>query len=90
MAVEVLNAAMKKRANLSSLGWALAENKGLTAGSDGHRLEWLGNAVTCSEGRDIHSFLDSIRKKKNYIVGQESTLAAKLVSELTIFVKNKI
>ncbi|MBU0666306.1 MAG: PHP domain-containing protein [Nanoarchaeota archaeon] len=89
VAIEVLNAARKRKGNLASYGWAMSAKKSITGGSDGHRLKWLGNAVTCCKAESVEEFLESIRNKKNFVIGKESTVASKFISGLYI-VKNKI
>jgi len=83
-AIEVLNASQNKKGNLASLGWALTMDKPITAGSDGHTLSWLGSAVTVSTASDTSSFLDSVMKKRNIIVGKERSVKEKIWYDLSM------
>ncbi|MAG39115.1 hypothetical protein CMO90_03430 [Candidatus Woesearchaeota archaeon] len=88
-AIESINAIRNRKENLASYGWALSEGKGFTAGSDGHRLNWLGKALTCCKAESVEEFLDSIKKKKNILIGKEMKFPSKLITELTIL-KNRV
>jgi hypothetical protein len=55
--------------------------KGITGGSDGHRISQMGKAVTyaaCKRSRK--AFLDAIKKKKTKVVGKETALIKKVTS----------
>jgi hypothetical protein len=55
--------------------------KGITGGSDGHRVSQMGRVVTyasCKPNRK--AFLDAIKKKKTKVVGKEIDLLRKVTS----------
>lgn len=70
-AAEVLNASNRRYMNKKALKWAVNAKKGFTAGSDAHVLTELGNGLVASKADNIEGFLNSIKKKKNFIIGRE-------------------
>ncbi len=76
--VEVLNTNSLKKMNNKAYQWALGGRKGLIGGSDGHRVRDLGKTLTGVGGKiGIEEFLESIRKKKSFVVGKESGFLTK-------------
>lgn len=70
-AVEVINGEHLRRDNLDAIELRKEFNKGFTGGSDGHSSGELGRVVTCSEGQNAEDFLNSIVKRKNFVIGKE-------------------
>lgn len=70
---EVFNGYNFKDNNEKAKKIAKENNLFLTAGTDGHFLFRLGQAVNCVEKADnAEDFLDQIKKRKNFIIGHES------------------
>lgn len=79
--VEVINAGNLNKWNLKCAVLGFNLQKALTGGSDGHLLSHLGKAVSYAKCRpDRKSFLDSVRKCKNRIVGKEIDILKKMTS----------
>lgn len=70
-AVEVIDSARRKFMNEKALKWAVKRKKAFIGGSDAHTLPELGSAVVASKASTVKGFLDSIKKKKNIVVGKE-------------------
>lgn len=77
-AYEVICSGMGRKSNIAAKESADRFGLGYTGGTDGHMLKEMGNVVTCSEHSDIDGFLDSIRKKENFIIGTEKSTQMKL------------
>ncbi len=75
--MEVICGAMNRRLNKKAESRALELDKGFSGGTDGHTILELGNIVTSSYSHDIDSFLTSLLKKKNYVIGRETSLIPK-------------
>ncbi|NQV09043.1 PHP domain-containing protein [Candidatus Woesearchaeota archaeon] len=73
-AVEVLNGEVNRLRNLNAIELAIKAGKSYTAGSDGHMLIEIGTVVTLSKNNTVEGFLNSIKKKKNLVVGREKNL----------------
>ena len=69
--VEVFNAAQRHFMNKRALKWAVKRKKAFTGGSDAHNLKEFGSAVVASKANSVKEFLDSIKKKKNFVIGKE-------------------
>ena len=79
--IEVINAENLKKWNLRSalLGFNLA--KGITGGSDGHRLPQMGRAVSYAAcGKDRKAFLDAIKGGQTRVIGKETNIIRKVGS----------
>jgi predicted metal-dependent phosphoesterase TrpH len=79
--VEVINSENMNKSNLRSALLGFNLNKGITGGSDGHRVSQMGKVVTyapCKLSRK--AFLDAIKKKKTKVVGKEIDLIHKVTS----------
>lgn len=79
--VEVINAGNLKKWNLKSalLGFNLGQ--AITGGSDGHRLEHMGNAVSyASTPKDRRAFLDAVKSYRSKVVGKEFGMLEKVAS----------
>jgi len=79
-AIEVVNSEMTRKMNVRAILWNLALNKSITGGSDAHTLGEVGNTLTYSDGDDVESFLDRIKKDKSYVIGKETKLRRKILS----------
>lgn len=94
-AIEVINEKMTHRNNLTALGWATALGKPMTAGSDGHRPDNVGAAVTAAKAKTKEEFLDAIKEGVAIVRGtelkmnQRVTAAYYLVAEKAKTRKNK-
>ncbi|MBW3022686.1 PHP domain-containing protein [Candidatus Woesearchaeota archaeon] len=71
-AIEVVTSTQRKISNRRSYALKLLFDKAMTAGSDAHTVYDVGSAVSCAKVKDAKTFLDSIKLKKNIIVGRES------------------
>jgi predicted metal-dependent phosphoesterase TrpH len=79
--VEVINAENMKKSNLRSALLGFNLGKGITGGSDGHRISQMGKVVTytaCKRSRK--AFLDAIKNNKTKVVGKEIDLIHKVTS----------
>jgi predicted metal-dependent phosphoesterase TrpH len=79
--IEVINAENTNKWNLKStvLGFNLA--KGVTGGSDGHRLSQMGKSVTlAASGTSREAFLNALRAGLTKVVGKEIDLLRKVTS----------
>lgn len=86
--MEVICGAMNRRLNRKAHDRALEIEKGFTGGTDGHTIFELGNVVTSSYADDLDSFLTSILKKRNYVVGKETRLVPKLLPGTNMVTKH--
>ena len=79
--VEVINAENMNKSNLRSALLGFNLGKGITGGSDGHRISQMGKVVTYAAcRRSRKAFLDAIKKKKTKVVGKEIDLIHKMTS----------
>jgi predicted metal-dependent phosphoesterase TrpH len=79
--VEVINAENMNKWNLQSTVLGFNLGKGITGGSDGHRLAQMGKAVTlagCAPVRE--DFLDALKAGLTKVVGKEIHLLRKVTS----------
>jgi hypothetical protein len=86
--IEVLNSLMSRYKNMQAKFWADEIKKAYTAGSDAHTIYQLGKALTISEGGTVEDFLNNIKKKNHFLMGEEVTGTSKLYSNLIIFKNN--
>ena len=84
----MVNSGVTRDKNIEALNFASKYNRAITGGSDGHSIYELGKALTFSKSNSIDEFLDNIRKKKNYVVGQE--LSNGKIERLYLHIKNRI
>ena len=63
-AIEVLNGEVTRKRNLKALEWSNKFNKAITAGSDAHIGQEIGNVLTCCKADNDKNFLDQNKKKK--------------------------
>ena len=79
--VEVINAENLNKWNLRSALLGFNLDKGITGGSDGHRLPQMGKVVcyaACKNNRRV--FLDAIKKKQTKVIGKEIDIIRKVRS----------
>jgi len=79
--IEVINAENLNKWNLRSAILGFNLGKGITGGSDGHRLPQMGRAVCyASCQKDRRSFLDAIKGGQTRVVGKEIDIIRKVRS----------
>lgn len=79
--VEVINSENMNKSNLRSALLGFNLGKGITGGSDGHRISQMGKVVTYAPCRPSRkAFLDAIKQKKTKVVGKEIDLIRKVTS----------
>jgi predicted metal-dependent phosphoesterase TrpH len=79
--VEVINSENLKKGNLRSALLGFNLNKGITGGSDGHRLSQMGRVVCCAPCKpNRKAVLDAIVRKKNRVIGKEIDILHKVTS----------
>jgi predicted metal-dependent phosphoesterase TrpH len=79
--VEVINSENLNKWNLRSALLGFNLNKGLTGGSDGHRLSQMGKTVCYAAcRRDRRAFLDAVRAKRTRVIGKEIDIIRKVTS----------
>lgn len=79
--VEVINSENLNKWNLRSALLGFNLNKGITGGSDGHRLAQMGRVVTvadCSWRR--RAFLDAVKNGGSSVIGKEIDILRKMTS----------
>ena len=79
--IEVINAENLNKWNLRSALLGFNLDKGITGGSDGHRLPQMGRAVCyASCKKDRRFFLDTIKGRQTRVVGKEIDIIRKVRS----------
>ncbi len=79
--IEVINAENLNKWNLRSALLGFNLDKGITGGSDGHRLPQMGRAVCyASCKKDRRAFLDAIKGRQTRVVGKEIDIIRKVRS----------
>ena len=79
--IEVINAENMNKWNLQSTVLGFNIGKGITGGSDGHRLAQMGKAVTYAEcPPDREAFLHAVKTGQTRVVGKEIDLLRKVPS----------
>ena len=90
--IEVINAENLNKWNLRSALLGFNLDKGITGGSDGHRLPQMGRAVCyASCQKDRRAFLDAIKRGQTRVVGKEIDIIRKVRSngiKLRMNIKN--
>jgi predicted metal-dependent phosphoesterase TrpH len=88
--IEVINAENMNKWNLQSTVLGFNVGKGITGGSDGHRLSQMGKAVTYADcAPDPETFLDAVKSGQTHVIGKEIDLLRKVTSN-SIKLKNNI
>lgn len=67
--LETINTDCSKTRSLKSYQWVLKYKKGMTAGSDSHKLSKIGRGVVCSKGKTIKGVLESIKRRETLVRG---------------------
>jgi predicted metal-dependent phosphoesterase TrpH len=79
--VEVINSENLNKWNLRSALLGFNLNRGITGGSDGHRLVQMGRVVTLADcAWKRRSFLDAIRHGQTRVIGKEIDILRKMRS----------
>ncbi len=79
--VEVINSENLNKWNLRSALLGFNLNKGITGGSDGHRLAQMGRVVTLAEcAWARRSFLNAIKRGQTRVIGKEIDILRKMSS----------
>jgi predicted metal-dependent phosphoesterase TrpH len=79
--IEVINAENLNKWNMRSALLGFNLNKGITGGSDGHRLPQMGRAVCYAAcKKDRRAFLDAIKGRQTRVVGKEIDIIRKVRS----------
>ena len=68
---EAINGGNFRAHNQEAIDYIYQNNKGYTAGSDGHSIQTLGRILTFSKSDSVKSFLNNIKNKKNSVAGVE-------------------
>ena len=80
--IEVITGSNLRKRNLKAVWLADSLKKSISGGSDGHSIFELGKVLTyAKEVHDAGSFLDSIKNKKNSVIGKETTLIYRSASQ---------
>jgi predicted metal-dependent phosphoesterase TrpH len=86
-AMEVISGQCTSSMNKKAILWNSELRKPFTAGSDGHILMELGDAVSYADAQDFDEFLDAVRKKRNFAVGKGSRFVKKMLSDVELVEK---
>jgi predicted metal-dependent phosphoesterase TrpH len=79
--VEVINSENLNKWNLRSCLLGFNLNKGMTGGSDGHRLTQMGRVVTVAEcAWKRRAFLDAVKRRQTRVIGKEIDILRKMTS----------
>ena len=82
--VEVINSENLNKWNLRSALLGFNLNKGITGGSDGHRLAQMGRVVTVADCVwKRRTFLDAVKRRKTRVIGKEIDIIRKMTSNGT-------
>ncbi len=84
--IEVINGCCLRKMNEHGLRWAATLDKGITGGSDGHSTIELGTVLTMAKADDVEGFLDAIKRKKTFVLGQEEDLYHDMMHTMQKFV----
>jgi azurin len=86
--LEVICGGMTRSLNLKAAKLAMDEKRCFTGGTDGHLESDLGNVLTCAEAEDPETFLESIRGRRNIVVGLEKTSLGKIATGTVVMIKH--
>lgn len=79
--VEVINSENLNKWNLRSALLGFNLSKGITGGSDGHRLTQLGRVVTVADcAWNRRAFLDAVKQRRTQVIGKEIDIIRKMTS----------
>ena len=77
--VEGLNAYNLHSLNVKAVKWADRIKKPVTAGSDGHVVAELGQALTFCQAHNVHEFLDELKRGHCIAMGKENSIYEKAI-----------
>ncbi len=81
-AIEILSGQMTKKENKKALVLCERYSLGKTGGSDAHMISEFGKIITIAQSKNIKGFLDSVRKKETLVLGKESRMHKKAMSQM--------
>lgn len=82
-AIEVMTRAQTKKSDLACYGFALNNNKMITAGSDAHTLKNIGKIVsTFNDKPTLKNIFSAIRNKKNSVIGKDKYFRESIKSKI--------
>ncbi len=82
-AIEVMTRAQTKKSDLACYGFALNNNKMITAGSDAHTLKNIGKIVSKFNGKPtLKNIFSAIRNKKNSVIGKDKYFRESIKSKI--------
>lgn len=87
-AIETICGSHFKKMNNHSSQWSKYFNLPITAGSDAHIASAIGKVITYSTAKNIPEFLDSIKQKKNFVMGKEPKFQKRILQYSTTFYKH--
>ena len=87
-ALEVVCGEQLRRSNLRAIKFNLIIDKCFTGGSDAHIISEYGKVVTCSDSLNVEDFLDSIKKKENFVVGKGVGVVNRVISHSNVIKKH--
>ena len=86
--MEVICGAMNRRLNRKAIETAKELSKCFTGGTDGHTIFQLGKVVASSYAEDVETFLNNILKKKNYVIGKETSMRERILPNTNMVTKH--
>jgi len=86
--IEVLCGEQLKKNNINAIWWNEEIRKGYVGGSDGHFISELGNVLTCSHYQSLEGYLESLRKRKNFVIGKGIRTTTRFISHSNTFRKH--
>jgi predicted metal-dependent phosphoesterase TrpH len=78
--LEVICGSMGRTLNLRAVAHAMAHEKAMTGGTDGHLVGDLGGIVACCHAESAEQFLDEVLGRRAIIVGLENGATRKLMT----------
>lgn len=75
--VEGINAYTTHKMNMRAIEWAASIDRPVTAGSDGHVVSELGQALTFADAENVHEFLHELARGHAIAVGKENSMYEK-------------
>jgi hypothetical protein len=82
-AIEVMTRGQTKKSDLACYGFALNNNKMITAGSDAHTLKKIGKVVSTFNGKPtLKNIFSAIRNKKNSVIGKDKYFRESIKSKI--------
>lgn len=87
-AAEVISGQMTKKINNKSLLFSTRYGLGKIGGSDAHSLVEFGRIITIAQADDMAEFLQKIKKKETFPMGNESQFYRKTISNMNMVRKH--